>query len=229
MSSSSAKASTPAYPPPMKTKVSARARRSGSVVRPRRRASTAPGCAGDRLADGLETHRPLGEAGDRRGPGDRTGGHDQHVVAQLERLALDRDQPRDPVGVVDGGDLGGEHPALAEHLAQRDHDVPALDRAGRGLWQERLVGHRGVRVDHGDDRLVPAQPPLQPVGRVHPHVTPADDEDVRSVRHLRSPSAGGSAGPASCPAGRPCPGQPVRRLKPVSPLRPGAPQRGTPA
>ncbi len=69
-------------------------------------------------------------------------------------------------------------------------DVARLDRAGGDLGQERLVGHVGQRVDHGDLGLARAKPLLELPGGVEAGVAAADDQDLGHV--MRSPSGGKS-------------------------------------
>lgn len=131
----------------------------------------------DGLLDVLEPDALGAQAGDGERARHGTGGHDQRVVA---------DRARPPVGgahrgraarVVDRRDVPGDDPRAPQVRPERDRDVPGLDRAGRHLWQERLVGHVAARVDDRDLGLPAAEPLLQVPRRVEPGVAAADDED----------------------------------------------------
>ncbi len=61
------------------------------------------------LGQVLEPSRVLGKAGDGQGPGDRTCGQHQDVVAQQVRSAVPRLEAGQPGMVVDPGDPAAEH------------------------------------------------------------------------------------------------------------------------
>src|SRR5699024_7478981 len=61
---------------------------------------------------------------------------------------------------------------------QRGDTVTAVDRAGRDLGQERLVGHVGARVDDDDRRLPPAEPLADATGRVEADGSAAEHDDA---------------------------------------------------
>lgn len=146
----------------------------------------------DGLFDGLEPDGEVGEARNGQRAGDRTGRQDQFVVRQLlgTRALLaggEGGQGGGALGVVDGGDLADDDPAVRQDAAQRYDDVPRGDGARGGLWQERLVRHVRVGCDHRDLGFAPAQflfqLPLEPQGRVHPDVATADNENARTFLH----------------------------------------------
>jgi hypothetical protein len=103
---------------------------------------------GDRLLDPLEPDRGLQQAGDGEEPGHGARGHDDLVVGHRDLLAVRTVHPHQPLGVVDAGDVPGDDVAAAQVAAQRDDDVPGLDRPSRDLGQKRLVGHVRGPVDH---------------------------------------------------------------------------------
>jgi len=109
----------------------------------------------DGLADGLEGDALLGQARDRQRAGDRARRHHQDVVAEDLHVAVVGLDGGRASGVIDAGDPAAEDVAAGQHGAQRHHHVAGLDGTGRGLGQERLVGHVWLRV--GSD-MVPAMP-----------------------------------------------------------------------
>ena len=93
----------------------------------------------------------LGQPGDRQRPRHRARGEDEHVVADLllrRPSAVRTCAVRAAWSTEVTAAVTIRQPR--QHLAQRDHDVPRLERAGGRLGQERLVGHVGARVDDGD-------------------------------------------------------------------------------
>ena len=168
----------PAKPPPTTTKVSRRSRSGpcgqvggldevlGDLIADR-----------DRLFDVLQADRVVGDARDREGARDGAGRHHDDVVVDVPRLAdLGRDG-RLLVGVVDVRDLGRDDLGALEVTTVRDDRVTRLDAARRDLREERLVGHVGKRVDHGDVGFASSQPLLELLGRVEAGVAAADDQD----------------------------------------------------
>ena len=140
-------ASTPAKPPPTKTKVSKRLRRSVSLD-----AGEDPVAQGGGLLDLLEAHGLLRQAGDRQGAGLGAQGDDEVVVGQgvgldpLVRGLGGRGTHGDGAArVVDGGDGAGDDGDAVEVTAVGGDVVARLDGAGRDLRQEGLVGHVGER------------------------------------------------------------------------------------
>src|SRR6185437_15157979 len=79
--------------------------------------------------------------------------------------------------VLELGDGAADDRALAQHLAQRDDDVPRLHAPGRGLGQERLVRHVRLRFDDGDLGRPARQLLLQAERGVHTDVAAADYQD----------------------------------------------------
>nr|WP_255345796.1 hypothetical protein [Streptomyces chartreusis] len=146
----------------------------------------------DGLFDGLEADGVIGEAGDGQGARDGAGGEDEFVVRQLfgaRALLLGGEggEGGGALGVVDGGGLADDDPALGQDAAQRYDHMAGRDRAGRRFGQERLIGHVRVGSDHGDLGFTPTefrfQPPLETQGRVHPDVAAADNENARTFLH----------------------------------------------
>ena len=181
-----------------------RVERRGGRVQPRQHVVAQV----DGLTDGLERDAGLGQPGDRQRAGDRAGRDDQHLVAHGRDVAAGELDGDLAVRVVDPHDAAGEVVALLQHLAQRDDDVARLDRTGRRLRQEGLVGHVGLRVDHRDLGLAAAQLLLQPQCGVHPDIAATDDHDPRVARHafmfppatvLEPPRAGDAGYPGMDP------------------------------
>jgi hypothetical protein len=63
----------------------------------------------------------------------------------------------DPPTVIYALHRRGEHLRATQHPPEGHHDVAGLDGACRGLGQERLVGHVGLRVNDRDRGLAGAQ------------------------------------------------------------------------
>ena len=131
----------------------------------------------DRLLDVLHPDRLLGHTRHWEHPGDRPGGHDHLVVAQLGHRPVGQPDVHRASPVVDPRGAAADQAGTAEVPRQRDHGMPGLDRAGRHLRQEGLVGHVRRRVDHRDLRLAATQPLLQPPRGVEAGVTAAHDHD----------------------------------------------------
>ena len=74
--------------------------------------------------------------------------------------------------------FAGDDGRPLEVTTQRDDGVTRLDRAGRDLGEERLVGHVGQRVDDRDVGLALAQVLLELPGGVEACVAATDDEDL---------------------------------------------------
>ncbi len=161
----------------------------------------------DGLFDGLETDAEFGQARDREGARDGTGGEDQFVVAELDGAGAllvggEGLDGRGALRVVDGRGLAYDDLAFGEGAAQRDDDVARGDGAGRRLGQEGLVRHVRVRAHHGDLRFVRFQLPLEAQCRVHPYVAAADNENARRFLHRGSPRD--VAQPEGVPPGARC-------------------------
>ncbi|CAM5632039.1 hypothetical protein SAURM35S_07714 [Streptomyces aurantiogriseus] len=146
----------------------------------------------DGLFDGLEADAVVGEARDGQRAGDGAGCEDEFVVHHLLGAGAllvggEGGEGGGALGVVDGGDLADDDPAVRQDAAQRHDDVPGGDGAGGRLGQERLVRHVRVGRDDRDLGLAPAefrfQLLLEPQGRVHPDVAAADNENARTFLH----------------------------------------------
>ncbi len=175
----------PAKPPPTTTTVSRRSR-SGPGGQHRRLVEVRHQAVADRdgLFDRLEPDRVVGDAGDREGARDGTGGDDDLVVLVLVRLARDRRDRGDLVRVVDARDLRGDDVRALEVTTERDHRVTGLDRAGGDLGEERLVRHVRQRVDDRDLGFALAEVLLELPRGVETGVAATDDEDLgHGVRH----------------------------------------------
>ena len=179
MSSISASASMPAYPPPTKTKVSARRRVSLSTVvaatSSRSRTWLRSQIASPMV---LKPDRVLAQARDGQRARDRT----------RARRRCGRTPPRRggptigcTVAVRAACSMRTTSPESTRQRAQlapQRHDrVAGGDVAGRRLGQERLVGHVRLRVDDRDLGLGRAQLPGQPQRRVEPDVPGTHHED----------------------------------------------------
>ena len=155
---------------------------------------------GERVGHRAERQRAVVEPGDRQAARGRAGRDHEDVVGELAGAAVGQADHHAAAGVVDRGDRPGDHVAAAQDPAQRHGEVARLDRAGRRLGQERLVGHVRLRVDHrdaGDARarvagaeVAPAaraagQPRLQRPRRDETRVAAPDDDHARRPRRRR--------------------------------------------
>jgi hypothetical protein len=102
----------------------------------------------DRVGQVAEAVAVLGEAGHRQHAGDGAEREHEAVVADLDE-AVDRlDDHRFPVG-MDGRQPSNDELAVRAHHAQRDDDMPRLERPGRRFREERREEHEVLRADDG--------------------------------------------------------------------------------
>jgi hypothetical protein len=101
----------------------------------------------DRVGEGLEGERMLGQAGDRQRP--RDGAERQHEVAPLDRLralvCLDRCGPRVE---IERGHAAEDQLGVRAHLTQRHDAVARLERPRGGFRQKRGVEHEVLLAHH---------------------------------------------------------------------------------
>ncbi len=133
----------------------------------------------DRLLNGLESHRVLGEPGDREHAGPGAGREHHHVVVEGGAASVGQPHRRVPGRVVHVLDLADHDLAMAEHVAERDDHGPRVDRSRGHLGQERLVLHEVLGVDDRDT-VAEIDGATQAHRRVQPREPGADDEDPSS-------------------------------------------------
>jgi hypothetical protein len=121
----------------------------------------------DRVGERLEREAVLGEARDGECPGH--GAERDHEVAPADRPFPDGRGARLDVDALDPAE---QELCVPAHLAQRHDGVPGLERARRGLGQQRRVEHEVLRAD--DRRLASAEQP----GDVRAGEAAAQDEHV---------------------------------------------------
>jgi len=153
----------------------------------------------DAFGEGLEAARVLDQAGDRQQSGDRAGGQDQVVPGEGARLAFGRLDVAGALVDVDPRDLADDQPRAVQHAAERDDDVPGLDRAGGGLRQQRRVEHEVLGVDEHDLGHAGGQLPLEVTRGVHAPEPTADHQDPLAATHQTLPVAHLRCGPVGPP------------------------------
>src|SRR5690606_19003039 len=101
---------------------------------------------------------------------------------RLTRGGRDR---RDLLGVVDAGDLRGDHVGALEVAAVRDDRVTRLDRTGGDLGQEWLVRHVRQRIHHRHLCLTTAKVLLELPSGVETCVASTDNQNAGCSAVLR--------------------------------------------
>jgi hypothetical protein len=131
-----------------------------------------------RLLDRLKTDRLVGDTRNRECARDRSGRHNDGVIALHPRLAIggrDRGSLR---LVVDLRDLGGQNPSAGKVTTDGHDRVPRLDGTGRDLGQKGLVRPVRERVNNRDLGLTATQPFFELPGSVKTGVAAADDQNL---------------------------------------------------
>ena len=132
----------------------------------------------DGVGNRLEAEAVLGEPGHREHPGDRAHRDDQLVVAQdlgspVGRRVAQLRERRVGTGYRPEPDVGA-----LQLLAQRDHHVARLERAGRGPRQQWRVEQEVLRAHERDLRRMPGQDALEAAGGVEAAEPSAGYDDV---------------------------------------------------
>jgi hypothetical protein len=131
----------------------------------------------DRLRQGLEADRVLGESGDRQGPRPRTGADDGHVERFVSPAPVRKPDPCRAAFNLDPLHLTDDELRASEDAPERHDDGAGVDQPARHLGQERLIRHVVLRADHHQLVRVRRQQALEVAGRVQTDVAAADDQD----------------------------------------------------
>ncbi len=149
----------------------------------------------DGLGQCLEPQGVLGESGNaRRHPRRAAEGEDQVVEGEHAGIAVGGADRHGALGHVDADHAGDDDARPLERGAQRHDEVTRLERAGRGLGQQRRVEQ--VILVGRQDQLVPRsrEPPLEMMGCVEAAKPAAENENARhqvSVYSGPLPPSGG--------------------------------------
>jgi hypothetical protein len=123
----------------------------------------------DRVREALESERVLWESRNRQHARHGAERHDEVVVLELGRRALDDDADA-PRLLVDGRRVPQQQLRVRAHDAERDDDVARLEGAGGRLGQHRRVEHEVLGTDNRRARLA------EQAGDVAPGEAAAEDE-----------------------------------------------------
>jgi hypothetical protein len=133
----------------------------------------------DRVAQGLEAERVVGEPWDRQCPGDGSERDDEVVVVDPEDALLGLDLYASPVAVVRDGTSENEVRVWAHDPERHDH-VPRLECARGRLRQHRREEHEVLRAD---DRCAAAPESARDVGAGEPAADDQGSPSCFTVRH----------------------------------------------